>query len=686
MILIIAEKPSVAKTIAAVVGATTKKNGYFEGNGYFVTNAFGHMYTLFDVVDYNSDISSSWNLNDYPFIPTTFNYKPSDEAYLKKQLSIIRNLLKDSKSVINALDADREGSLIFYELKKMLNISLPIKRLWANTQTEDGIRKELANLYDDDGKIESSGIVRQHIDWIIGINLTTLYTLKLKSRTPIKIGRVVLPTLFLIYSRNKEINSFVPSSSYSLFSNFKSDSFEHVFQYYKDDQLQFDTKDELQAIGSSIVSKNGCISSISRKYVKQSAEKLFSLTDLQSHITASHQNFTASKVLDIAQSLYEKGVTSYPRTESRYLHTAMINDVNSILLKIKNSCYSEGADPSLINFHTNLSVFNDKLVDSHFAIIPTGVFKSLTSDEQVVYDAIILRFLSLFMPSATFEEYEIVATVDNHNFRLKGRNLVDSGYLSIHSVNTKDNIDLSVFKENQSVFVDSFDVREIVKKAPKQYTESTLLKAMESCGKNVEDVESILKGYTIGTSATRAETIEKLKSSGYISIKGRSLLMTELGNTVVENFPAKVFFDSDFTGKIEKALKDIEKGLADPDKIKLDIITFSNAQFKLILDSNIQGISNEPESLGICPLCGGNIVENRKAYSCSNSMSGSCILTLWKEDKYLDSWGIKLTTAHVKSLIKNGYFNVKSNKTNIKLKVSVIHNEELNKLNYNIVK
>jgi len=680
MILIIAEKPSVAKTIATVVGATQKNNGYYEGNGYLVTNAFGHMYKLYDVSDYDPEIKG-WNIVDYPFIPANFKYKTDGDKRKNEQIKTINKLASRSKLIINATDADREGSVIFYEIYSQLKSQPPVKRLWTSTQTEVGIKKALSELIDDDGLLEQSGLIRQQIDWLIGINCTTLYTLKSKSKKPIKIGRVVLPTLYLIYQREQDIKKFTSSTSYSLFA---LDQNCYRFQYHENEKVQFDDKKFLQKIAKSLTGKTGTIKSINRVEQTQSPNKLFSLVDLQGHISSTHNSFTASKVLKIAQSLYEKGVTTYPRTESRYLQNSMIDEVQETLSYFKEH-YNLGADKELIQFHSNKSVFNDPKVESHYAIIPTGKIEDMNQDEKIVFDAIVQRFLSCFMPKAIFEEYKINMECENKELVLKGKNLIDEGYLSIHKHSHKNNIDLNIFSEGATRIINSCEVKDIKKKPPKRYTERSLLQAMQSCGKSVEDETSILKGYTIGTASTRAETIEKLKANEYISIKGKSFHMTEFGNSVIRNFPATVLFNVDFTGKIEKNLKDIENGHVEPQKIYDEIVAFSKKQFNTILQASIKPFSSI-EILGKCPLCGGNIVENSKAFSCNNSIKDGCIMTLWKEDKLLKAWGIKLTKKRILDLIEKGYFTVKGKGKSKTLKVSVFHNEEHKKINYKIEK
>ena len=339
----------------------------------------------------------------------------------------------------------------------------------------------------------------------------------------------------------------------------------------------------------------------------------------------------------------------------------MENDIK-VILEVLKSNYNLGADNSLIQFHNKKSVFNDKLVQGHYAIIPTGKFAKMTKDETIVYDAIVKRFLSCFMPKATFEEFKISLLLDK-----------------------KTNLELTSVSEGQLITPINHEVRDINKKPPKAYTETTLLKAMQTCGKKVEDEETILQGFTIGTSSTRAETLTKLRDNNYVVLKGKSLRMSDFGNKVVENFPAKVFFNVDFTGKIEKNLRKIELGEVDPVKIENDIITFTQVQFKKLLQADVEPLGTANEILGKCPLCGGDIVENKKAFSCINTIDHDCIMTLWKEDKFLKAWGINLTKTRVLSLISNGYFKVKGKNKKL-LTVSVIINDELGKLNYKIDK
>lgn len=679
-ILIIAEKPSVAESIATALGANKRQDGYFEGNGYFVSFAFGHLYTLADTKDYNPDMEK-WDLKDYPFIPQKFIYKPINDPGVKKQIKILKELVKKSDTIINACDGDREGSLIFAELKNDIGVTKPIKRLWITSHTPKDIEKGMNNLRDDMKDLEAAGYCRQQVDWIIGINLTVVYTLKTGGAYTLKVGRVILPTLKLIFDREVEIANFKSTPFYMLKCTFTAGEEAYIGTYYIKDgdsfNTRFSSKEKLINIQEAIKNQTGTIVKKESKKSKENAPRLFNLTDLQGHITSKFMGYSSDKVLDILQSLYEKKFVSYPRTSSRVLDDSQIDDVEESLNAVLDLPGLNLKNHAAVKFHTEKRVFDSSKVDSHPAIIPTYItpdLNKLSEAEKTVYMEVVKRFVAQFMPVAVYDTLEIITEVKGHEFITRGKVLIEEGWkeLYINQVDTEedqeeqeqeDKITAKNLKVGDRVISKDTEFKEGKTKPPAHYTESTLLKAMENCGKNVENEEEVLKGFTIGTPATRADTIKKLIETGYIYQKGKNLLITDLGAKVIHYFPAKRLLKVDFTGQIEKTLKDIENGQYDPKVFMEKMAAYIIKNVEEMKVSNIPTIQKEVNILGKCPECGRNVVETSKAFSCEGTRDNQCKFTLWKDDKFFKHFGKKMTLTIAKDLVNKKQAAVKGLKS-----------------------
>lgn len=680
MKLILAEKPSVAKTIASFLGAKVKHDGYFEGNGYIVTYAVGHLVGLYDMKDYDKDkYSGSWKINNFPFIPVDkFKFKVDDSK--KKQFNIIKNLLHrdDIEYIINATDNDREGELISFLIFLLTKNKKPIKRILVNEWTPEDITRGMSNLKDNSEMInlQAAGYTRLITDWLIGINFTSVATLKYGNGKLLNIGRVILPTIKLVYDREMEIVNFIPKTYYEIEGIFNSKNGEYKGKYLKGKESKFDNLEEVNKIINDIKSNKGIILDKKVTKSKEYAPKLFSLTSLQGYITSKYPNFTSDKVLSICQSLYEGkgsgGYITYPRTDSIYLEESLAPKVSQTLEKLKCGLSYENK----IKFTKSKRIFDSSKVDSHSAIIPTYIIPNkLNTDEQIVYNAIKDRFLSNFMPPAEYENTEIKTDVDNNLFITKGKALKSKGYLEIYNKEEKDNL-LPIININDDVDVLSLNPLTKQTTPPKSYTEDTLLKAMKNCGKNVsEDDTTVLSGYSIGTSATRADVLKKILQVGYVGKKGKSYFISDLGKNLVEMFPVKDLFDVDYTGKLEKSLSDIQKGNYTRKEYLNNIMNFIVKNVELIKYDNQKNINTQPysfknkpisnsdsitqnESLGKCPICQNDVIENNTGYICNNYKE--CKFGIWKDDKFLNYYNKKPNKTMVKSILKNGYAKVKS--------------------------
>ena len=634
MKLILAEKPSVAKTIASFLGAKTRCDGYFEGNGYIVTYAVGHLVGLYDMKDYDKDkYSGSWKLNNFPFIPQD-KFKFKVDSSKKKQFDIVKNLIHrdDIEYIINATDNDREGELISFLIFLLAKNKKPVKRILVNEWTPEDITRGMNNLKDDVDmrNLQAAGYTRLITDWLIGINFTSVATLKYGNGKLLNIGRVILPTVKLVYDRDMEILNFVPKTYYEIEGNFKSKNGEYKGKYIKGKEIKFDDIEEVNKVINSINSNEGKIIDKKITTSKEYAPKLFSLTSLQGYITSKYSNFTSDKVLSVCQSLYEGsgkgGYITYPRTDSIYLEESLASKVSQTLDKLK-----------------------------------VGL---------------------------EYENTEIKTDVDSNIFLTKGKVLKSKGYLEVYKKEEKDDLLPSV---DINDIVEVLEIKPLTKQTtpPKPYTEDTLLKAMKNCGKNVPDDDTtVLSGYSIGTSATRADVLKKISQVGYVGKKGKSYFITDLGKNLVEIFPVKELFDVDYTGKLEKSLSDIQKGQFTRKEYLNNIMTFIFNNVELIKRDTPKNISTETysynpktkkfskessiksksstskenkannESLGKCPICQNDVVEIEKGFICKNY--NECKFGIWKNDKFLEYYKKKPNKTMVKSILKNGSAKVKS--------------------------
>nr|WP_303269155.1 type IA DNA topoisomerase [uncultured Clostridium sp.] len=692
--VIIAEKPSVAKNIADAYNIKIRKDGYFEGDDYLVTWAFGHLFQLFDAKDYDENMKG-WRMDKFPFIPEEFKYKVKcdnvnrsvTDKGAEKQINIIKTLIDrdDVDGVISATDQDREGELISLEVFMYLNQNKPIYRLLLNEWTPDEVRKGMNNLKEniEMKSLQDAGISRQWADWIIGINLTSVATLRYggtgKERKMINIGRVLLPTLKIIYDRDKEIENFKASTYYKLLATFKTknnEEFEGTY-YNENNNEKFEDKKVVEELKKHLKDKEGEIIEKQVEKKREYAPLLFNLSNLQGYITSKYKGWTSDKVLKVAQSLYEKKFITYPRTGSVALDESLKDKTKKVLEVAKNGLSYE----EQIKFVDNKRIFDNSKVESHSAITPTYIRPTgLSKDEEIVYNAIKNRFIMQFMPIAEFEETKLTVKIHDEKFKgifaTKGRVQIVEGWRVVEKIETKDTI-LPFVNVKEIVQVVDGKVNTVTKKPPKLHNEKTLLRVMETCGKSFKDEEdspemmqAILSGFSIGTPATRAETIKKLKDTGYIKSKGKSLTCTDLGKTLVEIFPVKELLDLQYTGRLEKTLSDIEKGkfkkddflsmikaftVEAVDDIKKDTAMLKN--FKVELPEGT-------ESIGKCPVCGNDIIEGEKGFGCTNWKNG-CKYTIWKNDKFIESMGKKVTKEMVKLLLKNGkvgFRNLKSKK------------------------
>lgn len=703
MRVIIAEKPSVAKNIADALHIKTKEEGCYKGQDYYVTWAFGHLLELYDAKDYDEKMKT-WRMENFPFIPDKFQYKvklsrdkKTEDHGAKKQLLCIKNLINKEEvdAVISACDYDREGQIIADIIFAYLKVKKPIYRLLLNEWTEKEVLKGLENIIPNKElkSLQDAGISRQQADWLIGINLTSVATLKYGAKGELlNIGRVLLPTLKMIYDRDIEIENFKQEPYFKLIATFVKDDLSYQGTYTQDKKDKFENKDDLKEIKKQIEGKQ---SKIINKEITQKVEypqSLFNLSALQGYISSKYQGFTSDKVLSVAQSLYEKKYITYPRTASSVLDESLIEKAKSVLNAHKKGLPYEDE----IQFKVTKKIFNSQKVESHSAIIPTYLIpKNLTPQEQQVYTAIRNRFLAQFMPPAKTEETTITTKIDGVEgvFISKGKVQKELGYKKIENEEAKEVI-LPDIAEGTYVDADKLEITSHTTKPPAPYTEKTLLRAMETCGKqfknNEEDsslkdsedtelMDAILSGFSIGTPATRAETIKKLITAGYVRMEKKNIRCMPKGRYLIETLPVKELMDLEYTGRLEKTLSDIQKSIVSRhdfmNHIK-EFVTHSVREIKTqrvihtvknVPEQNKQALSEKGakdkkkevkrEPLGKCPICGNLIVEGTKGYGCMGYKTG-CNYVIWKENTQFNLYKKRLTKRIVKEILSKGEANI----------------------------
>ena len=565
MIVCITEKPSVAKDIAQILGAEHRHQGYYEGNGYQVTWTFGHLCSLKEPHDYTEQWRR-WSLGSLPMIPQRFGIKLIDDEGIKRQFNVIETLIQSADEVINCGDAGQEGELIQRWVMQKAKCSKPVKRLWISSLTDESIREGFKSLLpqNDFDSLYYAGLSRAIGDWVLGMNATRLYTLKYsQNRNVLSIGRVQTPTLALIVNRQREIDNFTPEDYWEIKTIYRNTTFNSTKGKYK-------SEEEANAVIEQIKSAPLCITSIATKKGKEAPPRLFDLTSLQVECNKKY-SFSAEETLRYIQSLYEKKVTTYPRVDTTYLSDDIYPKIPGILEKL--TPYMNFVQPILNGnkIPKSKKVFDNSKVTDHHAIIPTNVEPQrvpLTREEKLVYDLIARRFISVFYPDCEFSSTTVMAEINNAEFKATGRQILKNGWreLYLKDKNTEEkndeegNLSMPQFTEGES----GPHEPSLLKKQtqpPKYYTEGTLLRAMETAGKLVEDDElrEAMKENGIGRPSTRAAIIETLFKRQYIKKVKKNLQATQAGIALIDIINEELLKSAKLTGLWENKLRKIEK-------------------------------------------------------------------------------------------------------------------------------
>ena len=668
--LIISEKPSVARDIAKVMikGKGSSKDGFIEGDDYIITWAIGHLVTLSEPDDYDERYKR-WNMGDLPIIPEKFILKPSLKT--KKQFQVVKKLMnsKDIGELVCATDSGREGELIFRYIYQLAGCKKPFRRLWISSMTEEAIKKGFEGLKDGSqyDNLYKSARCRSEADWLIGMNGTRAYTIK--SNAIFSIGRVQTPTLAMLVNREMQIREFTPQDYWEVKSIY--DDFQGLWIDIKENSSKILTKEKAEEIGKKVNGSIGVVTDIKKEKKNLAPPLLYDLTELQRDGN-KYFGYTAKETLDIAQNLYEKHkLITYPRTDSRYLSDDMKDNVKETLEKLNIAPYSKYISKIINDLKFTSRIINNKKVTDHHACIPTPKtpnVQKLNIKERNIYHLIVKRLIAVFFPSHKYEVTTILVENQNETFISKGNVILDWGWKILYANDEKkkereDEQKLPAINKGAEVFFKDIEILKKQTQPPKQYTESTLLSAMENAGRLVEDEElkEQLKENGLGTPATRAAIIERLIQVGYVQREKKNLVPTQKGISIINTVP-KELKSAELTGKWEKALNSIAKGSFSPERFMESINNFTRFVVTEANKSNpIEGIEDVSSSkgkgknkkkriiIGSCPVCKkGSITENSKGYGCSNYTNG-CKFFIGSPIA-----GKKLTKTDVLELIEKG--------------------------------
>jgi DNA topoisomerase-3 len=678
--VILAEKPSVAKDIAAVVGATEKRNGYFRGNGYVVTYAFGHLITFCEPEEMNPSWGKPWRIEQLPMIPTEWKYTVVDKA--AEQYSVIKKLFldKETASIICATDAGREGEHIFRLIYKFSGCTKPVERLWISSLTAQAISDGLSKVrpLSEFDNLANSAAARAQADWVVGLNFTRAYTTM--NRQLCTIGRVQTPTLALIVDRQKAIDSFRSSNFYEILVKFEPGFVARYITPGEDPQSRLQDKAQAQEILNSITPKpTGTVVSVATAEKKSKAPALYDLLTLQKEANKRF-GYTAKETLDIAQNLYEEHkLISYPRTESRHLSNDMVDDLPGVVnaaikapttpevartALAKVSIFAGKITADVLRPHLTKTYLDDNKLTDHHAIIPThkACPSTLPERQRNIYQLVSLRFLSIFLPPEVRDETTAIIKIDEHSFRARGVIIKDPGWTIVEPKsdtpkkgkdNQKDSAEdlqkLPPLSKGQQLNKQKAELKERKTSAPKPYDDATLLTAMKNAGQDLddEDLATYMKQRGLGTPATRAAIIERLLQTGYIERKKSSLIPTEKGSAVIDQVHSDLK-DVKLTASWEQRLADMQDGVLDLATFENDIAVFVRTVLPLVTaDSATTRIPREGD-IGACPKCSvGSVRYTPKGAGCTRWREG-CTFSIWREQ-----YGKELKDSHIKELIQS---------------------------------
>ena len=677
MIVVVAEKPSVGRDIARVLGCREKGEGYLKGDAYLVTWAVGHLVTLCEP-DEIDEKYKKWRMDDLPILPETIPTKVISKT--KAQFSIVKKLIndKETEKLICATDAGREGELIFRMIYRQAKCQKPVDRLWISSMTDEAIREGFATLQparEYDG-LYRSATCRSEADWLVGMNASRAFTLRFDAL--LSIGRVQTPTLAILVKRFHEIKDFKPEEYYTVTADFGDYSGQWFDEKAEDEKkaVRIPDKGKAEEIAKAVRGKAASVKSVQAEAKKEWPPQLYDLTSLQREANRK-LGFTADKTLKIAQELYEKWkAITYPRTDSRYLPMDMLPRTKQTLQKlpgdyrpfVENIPWKEEGKLPI-----SKRIFDNEKISDHHAIIPTpqtAPLEKLPADAQKLFDMIARRLIAVFYPAHEYDQINVVTECQGHAFKTTGRNVRLNGWKDVYPVDKEEQDALPALKEGDGRTVNKASVKKETTKPPAPHTDASLLSAMENAGRELEDekLREQMKGSGLGTPATRAAIIERLLQVGYASRRGRAISATEKGVSLIAVAPPEIT-SPETTGKWELALDEIAKNQRDTERFMEGIRRLSTFLVQYARDTKTEAAFPEEMRRGkgkykqkasqvkavegaACPLCGKPVQENTKAFGCSGWREG-CRFTLWK-DGLKRGGGPQFTQKLVSLLLKNG--------------------------------
>lgn len=655
MILVIAEKPSVGAAIGKVLGASSRKDGYLEGNNYIVSWCVGHLVGLADASSYDERFAK-WRYSDLPIVPEEWLFEvPKDK---QKQFKVLRDLMRDKRvtELVCATDAGREGELIFRLVYKKAGCTKPFKRLWISSLEDSAIREGFAHLRDSGeyDRLYEAALARSKADWIVGINGTRLFSTLYHKK--LVVGRVQTPTLAMLVEREGKITTFHKEKYFNV--HISKDSLTADMEKVK-------TEDEAKAIAAACNKKQAVVSSLKKETKTVNPPKLYDLTTLQREANR-YYGFTAQQTLDLVQSLYEKKLLTYPRTDSQFITEDMESTARQVIGIVSRKVpLFEG----IIHEPDIGRITNNAKVTDHHAIIPTVQLENqdlteLPESEQKIIRLVAMRLLSATGEKHIYDETSVTLTCEGYEFKAKGKTVVQDGWKAIERCfketlksKEKDEPEHSLPSLNEKDILSSVDssVTEHYTSPPKPYTEDSLLSAMETAGNDAFDDDTEKKG--LGTPATRAGIIEKLVKGGFVERKGKSLVPTKDGNNLVCVLPEQITSPS-MTAEWENTLMQIERGNADADKFLSGIVGMTSDLVKaypFLSDAEANRFDTGRESIGKCPRCGSPVYVGKGNYYCSNK---ECSFCMWEDNKFFSSKKKKLTKKIAAELLDKGWCRV----------------------------
>ena len=655
MILVIAEKPSVGAAIGKVLGASSRKDGYLEGNNYIVSWCVGHLVGLADASSYDERFAK-WRYSDLPIVPDEWLFEvPKDK---QKQFKVLCDLMRDKRvtELVCATDAGREGELIFRLVYKKAGCTKPFKRLWISSLEDSAIREGFAHLRDsgDYDRLYEAALARSKADWIVGINGTRLFSTLYHKK--LVVGRVQTPTLAMLVEREGKITTFHKEKYFNV--HISKDSLTADMEKVK-------TEDEAKAIAAACNKKQAVVSSLKKETKTVNPPKLYDLTTLQREANR-YYGFTAQQTLDLVQSLYEKKLLTYPRTDSQFITEDMESTARQVIGIVSRKLpLFEGRihEPDIRR------ITNNAKVTDHHAIIPTVQLEKqdlteLPESEQKIIRLIAMRLLSATGEKHIYDETSVTLTCEGYEFKAKGKTVVQDGWKAVErrfkeTLKSKEKDEpersLPTLNENDIFSSVSASVTEHYTSPPKPYTEDSLLSAMETAGNAEFDDDTEKKG--LGTPATRAGIIEKLVKGGFVERKGKSLVPTKDGNNLVCVLPEQITSPS-MTAEWENTLMQIERGNADADKFLSGIVGMTSELVKaypFLSDAEANRFDTGRESIGKCPRCGSPVYVGKGNYYCSNR---ECSFCMWEDNKFFASKKKKLTKKIASELLDKGWCRV----------------------------